>query len=206
MQNIFANTHTYLTHFLFCMQNMCFSRRFTLCYQLVHHLCVCVCSVHEEGKFRYKRDFFSPSLSVVSLICYDYVQKCRCITRTCLPLIAQKKEEKKILYSRMVRSLMQRHTHTHRTLMQKKSISMLNLGICESVYVENWQRSVESFVVLSQNNISRDLYRCCLSLCSVCILKKSLFSSSFVCWKIKFIFDVQKFIHVHIEKRHTHIQ
>lgn len=46
--------------------------------------------------------------------------------------------------------------------MQKKSISMLNLGICESVYVENSQRSVESLLFSIYLHIFRDLYRCCI--------------------------------------------
>lgn len=70
--------------------------------------------------------------------------------------------------------------------MQKKSISMLNLGICESVYVENLQRSVESLLFA--------IYLYFGTYISVqCVCVKNIFE----CWKIKFIFEVQKFIHVH---------
>lgn len=105
-------------------------------------------------------------------------------------------------------SLFNATTHTHiGHLCKKKSISMLNLGICESVYVENWQRSVESFVVLSQNNISRDLYRCCLSLCSVCILKKSLFFLLLSCvGKLNLYLMCKNSFMCISKKAHTHIQ
>lgn len=83
-----------------------------------------------------------------------------------------------------------RDTHTHRIyLCKKKSISMLNLGICESVYVENLQRSVESLLFA--------IYLYFGTYISVqCVCVKNIFE----CWKIKFIFEVQKFIHVHAWK------